>query len=244
MILVDDRTGSKHLVAPLEKLQLPATLARLQFGDVAFAGLGPGGDSVKCGIEIKSIREMVDDLTNPRFSGHQLPGLLNTYDYSWLLVEGAARANPYNGRLEVPRARNWVTVKLGSGYIPYSVLWAHLHTLSIKTGLPIIRTYLRTETYAQIKTLYRWWEKGWEAHMSHDRTYKRPVRYVADMGPASLVRRMAAELPGIGQVRSAVVDAAFPSVFHMVSAPVEEWAAIEGIGKDTAKKVVAELEGR
>ncbi len=244
MILVDDRQGSQHLAKPLEKAGCPVTLGRLEYADVAFAGIGPDGDPISVGIEIKTIGEMVRDLITPRFSGHQLPGLLSSYDEVYLLVEGAAKANPFNGRLEVPRARGWVAVKLGSRYIPYSTLWAHLHTLSIRTGLQLLRTYSRPETYAQVRTLYQWWQRGWANHRSHDRTYRKPVKRVDDMTPATLVQRVANELPGIGQVRSAAVAAAFPSVWHMACAPVEEWEQIEGVGKETARKVVAELEGR
>src|SRR5574341_1238250 len=101
MILLDDRAGSKDL-APFMPKSVPFTLTRLEYGDVAFSGRGPSGVCT-VGVEIKKIPDLVDCIYSGRFAGHQLPGMLDTYDYCYLLVEGATRAGKL-GTLEYRRA--------------------------------------------------------------------------------------------------------------------------------------------
>lgn len=64
------------------------------------------------------------------------------------------------------------------------------------------------------------------------------------METLTLVRRAACLLDGISWLKSADVDKAFPSVFHMCSATEEEWLAIPGIGSILAKNAVKQLEGK
>jgi ERCC4-type nuclease len=55
---------------------------------------------------------------------------------------------------------------------------------------------------------------------------------------ASLVRRLASELPGIGHDKSIRVEAAFASPLDMMLASESDWAKIDGIGKPMAKRIV------
>jgi excinuclease UvrABC nuclease subunit len=57
--------------------------------------------------------------------------------------------------------------------------------------------------------------------------------------PPSLRRRVAAELPGIGQQKSADVSRHFKTTQLMLEADVKEWRKVKGIGKTLAEKIVA-----
>src|ERR1035437_8002080 len=110
MILVDLRIGSKYLLAPLKAAGFEAQLVELEFGDIAFEGKGPNGTTLNIGVELKVLGDLVNSLRTGRLAGHQLPGLLKTYDYAWLLVEGEWRANAAGQVTTQKRRRLWTGI--------------------------------------------------------------------------------------------------------------------------------------
>lgn len=86
--------------------------------------------------------------------------------------------------------------------------------------------------------LYNWWQTPWEEHRSHlafDDSNE--LRELVQTSVPTLLRRIAKELPGIGWVRSKLVEQRFGTVYDMISAGPQEWVKIEGVGKLTAKRV-------
>lgn len=237
MILLDDRVGSKELMRFFPPGR--AQLSRLQFGDAMFLGNGPEGLPIHVGIERKALSDMLCSIVDGRFAGHQLPGLLRDYHTVYLIVEGQYRADPETGVLQVPSGRGWNAASFGAKRWMYRDFDGFLTTMEMRYGVKIRRTYNQAETARCIQSLHHWFtDKTFEEHRSgcaFDYSNE-PV-----LLPASLLRRMAAQLKGIGWKRAQAVESHFSSVIDMVLAPVEEWRKVEMIGKKVANDVVEEI---
>jgi ERCC4-type nuclease len=237
-IYLDKRIGSAELYTPLVKRSVPVELTSLEFGDACFLGYGPE-DVVVVGIERKRINDLLQSLTSGRLSGHQLPGLVESYAHRWLLVEGTYRESD-EGYIETPRGgRNggWETVRL-----QYAALENYLTTLQLRGGLHIQRTYSITESASWLHALWCWWtKKEWREHRSHLALHQ-AHDYAVFFRP-SLCHRMAAQLPGIDET-AAIVARHLPTPLEMVNAEEHQWRAIPGIGKVKASRIYKALRSR
>lgn len=244
LIRVDNRAGSQELIVPLRSLGLDVESVRLPYGDVSFDGQGPRGP-VQIGIEYKSIRDLLTSMRDGRLPGHQLPGMAREYDIYYLLVEGLARCGDDN-TLEIRWGAGWAPLRnsrSGPAYL-WSEFDGYLTSLESKAAVRIRRTATRTDTVAQIESLAKWWIKPWNDHRSVGTSiwYTPPERVgVAEFGEPSLVRKIAALLPGIGWEKSRAVEMKFRSVIEMVAAEPGEWEQIPGIGPTLAHKAVDSL---
>ena len=236
MILVDSRVGSKNLLKPLGK---GAMLTTLEYGDVSFVGLGPKATPLFIGIELKTVSDALSCVLDGRFAGHQLPGLVKEYNHVYLLIEGLFKANKA-GILEVPYGRGWREVRLGSRRFMWRDFQTWLTSMETFGGIRIRHTSGRKETILMIKALQRWWSsKEWEEHRSHlavnkSQSHALGMKY-------SLKRRIAAQLPGIGDELSGRVAKHFKTIDKMIVSCTADWEEIEGIGKSKAMKIVEEL---
>ena len=239
MLLVDDRMGSKHLVSYLGAIlgKENVALEHLAFGDIAWAGKADT-KWVKCGVEIKSVDEIVGEFANPRFIGHQLPGMLKAYDWNWLLVQGMYRPNPKTGLMEKKAGKEWKPLR---PITKYGAFWTLLNTIDLKAGIRVHQSDGVTKTAHWLAAMYRWWQSGWDHHSSHQRIYTRPPK-VTIKEPTTLMR-IAAQLPGIGWDRAEAVDTHFKAVGALLRASEEDWRAVPGIGKKTAQRAVELLTG-
>ncbi len=86
-------------------------------------------------------------------------------------------------------------------------------------------------------------QKPPEKHGSLEQFYHQPVRIDLLRKP-SLIRKVAAELPGIGWEKSKGIAVKFGSVAAMVEASVADWETVPGIGKSLAQSSVAALHSR
>jgi len=238
MILVDKRVGSGDLINHFPNKS--ASLTTLEFGDCAFLGNGPGGAPVRVGIEVKALGDAAASIRSGRFAGHQLPGLVASYDKVYVILEGMYRPGS-EGELETYRRGQWVTGEWGQTAWMYNELDGWINTISIVAGVTVKRTMTRKETAAVIYGLYHWWtSKSFEKHRSHvgfDESGR------TTLFKPSLVRRVAAELPLIGWERSSDVADTFSSVLAMVLADEKDWQKIKGIGKTIARRVTAAIRG-
>src|SRR3989304_2010126 len=139
MVLVDDRVGS----AGLADLLKDAILTTLEYGDCAFSGNGPNG-IIKIGVERKAISDLIQSINSGRLSGHQLPGLLETYDRVYLLVEGQWRGNRKDGIVEVFRHGKFKP--LGASRFTSKRIWGYLTALNASTGITVFVTSDMVET--------------------------------------------------------------------------------------------------
>lgn len=248
MILVDDRIGSADMAAPLSMLGHPVEVARLEFGDVVFAGHGANGTTVQVAVEIKRLPDLLNSFASGRFNNHQLPGLTSNYDQVWLVIEGRYRGS-FAGVLEWAREtplRDGVTMSTWSdaGYgfrrWMYRELEGRLSTLQIKAGIKVARTSTSDETARFIGALYDWWTSGeYAEHRSHEASLLKAQMPL--LRPPTLKERIACQLPHLGASKASMAAGAFESVQQMINAPAEVWMRMPGIGKKVARDIVAAI---
>lgn len=242
MIYIDDRVGSIEMAPYFQSHRShPATtIKRLTAADFCFTGYGPDGPAV-IGIERKRIKDMLSSIRTGRFSGEQLPKLLDFYEFPYLVVEGRVRTNHVNGVLEEFWGKSWVPVKLGSQQFVAQELESFLSTIELHTRIRVHRTFDEHGTCEDVLALQHYFAKRWEKHHAHVALHTPPE--LATIGKAGTVRRVAAALKSIGWTRSAVVAAQFKSVEEMVTATVKDWGKLDGFGKVLSVRVWKELHG-
>ena len=245
-ILLDDRAGSGDLASYLAQWDIPHTLTRLPFGDAAVEANGPIDPPV-VGIEIKKIRDALQCMRDGRFAGHQLPGMWREYGVCWLVIEGVYSVDYASGAMIVPgkKDRKRTLLTLGresrSGFL-YKEFDHWLTTLEVKAGLHVRRTSNRVETARFHADMASWWERQWDKHKSHLAMHTLQPD-AAMLVPASVMRKVAAQLPGVGWARSAEIEKYFGTIEKMVKAPQVEWTKIDGIGKGLANTIVSAIRG-
>lgn len=239
MITLDNRVGSRELLKHFPKGN--AQLGHLEYGDASFVGNGAEGVPYTIGVERKKIPDLLNCITSGRLSGHQLIGMLNTYNVSYLVVEGEHRPNPFSGLLEVQKRGRWVPMDLGSRRFMARDMWAFLSTLEIVTGIHTWHTCTEKETAQWIGALHYWWtNKEYEEHRGHLQAH---TQNQVELVKHTLVRRVAATLKGVGWGRAKTIDGVFGSVAEMVDASIETWGSIEGIGEKLSVSIWTELRG-
>ncbi len=227
MIHIDNRSGSAELFKPLVAMGLPACLERFDAADLAFEGRGVGGAHVLVGIEFKQVNELVQALRTERLQGHQMRKMRDTYDYSWLIIEGEAEWDKA-GQL-VRKGRFGAAKSLGMGI---SELLKRVTVLQVSGGLTPWWTQNRAHTLKVIEALYRMWtDVAQDEHKSHIAIY-----HPAPLVPVSDFRRAVAAWPNIGFTLSKQIEDRFVgSLRAAVNATPETWEEIEGIGPKTAR---------
>jgi ERCC4-type nuclease len=239
MVSVDYRTGSKELL-PLFPNNT-AQIATLPFGDFSFIGNGPNDTPMNIGIERKRIAEIAADIGNGRFISHQLPGLINEYSVSYLIVEGLWRADANDYLQEWTKGR-WFNISHGRKQYLASSIRKFLSTVENIGGLRLRLTRDQRDTVAEVVALYQWWtSKEWTEHRSHIKCRYPEVDAVLFRKP-SLLQRWAAELPGVGWKRSKAAERYFNSPLELALGTVDDWRRVEGVGKGTAQRVVDEIQ--
>ncbi len=236
--------NDRDMIHALGSMAIPLPIAT---GDVCFSGVGDGHPLLIC-LERKKIGDLCSCILDSRYL-HQLQIVkTNGADVLVLVVEGDVRPNPDDGLLEVPVWRPFLNGKHKQTWEPvkptmtYSRFDQYLTELDYLVGVMVKRSKNVHETAAIIKAVWDNFQTPYDKHNSLHQIFKPAPQQVQLVKP-SLVRRVAAELSGIGWERSKVVAERFPSVKAMVDADTGEWVKLEGIGKKTAQKVVNELNG-
>lgn len=240
----------------LKPYGIAVEIAKLDAGDVAFVGNGPNGD-VSIGIERKVITDLVQCIRDRRLSGFQLigsetqPGLLESYDYVYLVIEGIFKAGD-KGVLYHYRHDDWEPLYLGSSPVLFLEVDSFLSSLELRAvtriGEPVRvhRTGTIRQTAAHIATLYdNWTGKRWDQHHAHQDIYTRAPqiygRKASFVKPTiNLVVKMAAQLQGVHS-KAMAIGKKFKTPIDMVQATEKDWASIDGIGKVLAKRIRADL---
>jgi len=240
MITVDKRKGSAELNPGFPPGM--SRLGHLEYADFSSTGLGPNGDPWLIGIERKQIRDLLSSITTGRLAGHQLIGLINSYNVVYLIVEGLFRPGPETGVLEIRIGKSWEELELGKQKWMMRGVWNYLNTLTTKCGVHWVKTFNKNETVQYVMSLYEWWnDKEWEEHRSH-LAMQQPDT-VAILAPHSFESRVANQLKGVGWKRAEEIGNSFDSVGTMCHATLEDWVAIPGIGKKLSQSIADELKG-
>lgn len=220
MLLVDYRDGSKELLKPLLAMGLPAEEATLEFGDVAFIGRGAGGAQVDVGIEFKTLRECVGAMRTQRLEGHQAPGMRDTYDFRWLLVEGELLYRS-NGLLLRRAGRG--RLKPMPGSMSVGEFTKRLLTMHLCGGLNPWLVPTRKDTLKWLEAIYRTWtDEDLDKHKSHLGIYRAP-KIVTDSDFRTFVRG----LPEVGRSAARAAEQQFRTIRRAMNATPHEWATLE-----------------
>lgn len=251
MIRVDLATGSVELLPLFSPYGVTAQRSKLQFGDIDFTGSGPHGTCCVV-FERKRIDDLLQSMRSKRLSGHQLPGMAQTYDYGYLIVEGIWRPG-LSGEVEVlERSGKWRGRAVHSRAVTN-----YLMGLALRAGMIVWRTGSDRETVSFVVDQYRMFQKPWEEHRCHEAVYA-PVEEheragrmlslaVRDVG---LAEKMAMQIPGLDRKARWVAEYFKGSVVEMVGAGVEEWGKVKWkdvkgqwkrMGRKTAEGIVASL---
>jgi len=237
VIYIDNRTGSKELHDLFPHGS--AKLTHLTYADAAFTGHYVDGD-ILVGIERKRIGDFINSMCSGRFSGHQLIGMLNSYHYLYLVIEGVFRANPITGVLEVHRRGGWQEYHAGSRRFMARDIWAFMNTVQVVCGIHCYHTNTASDTVYYIRALHHWWTKEYEEHRGHLQPHSGTA---VELTRHSLVRRIAAQLDGIGWEKARALDQRYNSAEELVGASVDELREVEGIGKVLATRITNQLRG-
>lgn len=238
MILIDDRTGSKEL-APY--ITSPHKIQRLDFADFSFIGNGPENIPISIGIERKTINDLISSMESGRLSGHQLLGLLSSYSYIYILIEGIWRGSN-SGILEVMRGKRWFPVSYGKRMFMARDINTYLNSISILCDLKIWRTENKEQTGQWVSNIYGWWQKKWTDHKSMKQFNAPPLPKRAYFFKPGLLQRMIKEISGLGWDKSELLIKQFESLTEVLCATEKDLTAIPGIGKVLAKKIRKELD--
>lgn len=241
MITIDDRKGSGELHKAFPHGM--SRLGRLQFGDFAWLGHGEGNIPWMVGVERKTIGDLVSSMTTGRFSGHQLIGLLNTYNVVYVVVEGSFRPNPHTDILETFKYGKWSAMLHGKRPFLYSMVVNFLTTMTNLCGIIVVRTSTDNETVHMILSLYHWWtDKKWDAHGSHLAIYTPPRKHTTYAEPP-LVAKVAAQFENIEWERAHKIAATFPTVIDFANTNEDELRQIQGIGNVLSASIMRQLRG-
>lgn len=253
MIRIDPRKGSGEFKRLLVRLGVPAKKKHLRFGDFSFSGSGPKG-IVRVGIERKTINEIVEALPDNRMVGHQLPGLLGSvegrrrFDYVYLIVEGHYYPDVRTGIVKCRKR------EVGHGYTRhlYESVEKFLATLELHGQIRVRKTSGKVHTAYLVAALYRWFQKDWYSHKSAYKVEEdKPERAILEQ--RTYDRKTYAQWPGVGWVRSGMVDRHFACVKDAACAGISEWRKISwitrrgkrmSIGPVTATRLVRWLRGK
>lgn len=247
-ILLDDRIGSKELLPYFKPYDIEVSLGHLDFADAMFWISGPGNKQCMVGVEIKNIFDLVSSMRSNRLSGHQLPGLLDLYEFVVIVVMGIYKVGD-DGELVVLKGKEWIALRTGNKPILWREVSNYLTTLEFKCGVIVKQTTGLKETAAYIVSLFHWGnDKEWDKHDSHNAIY---IPDIADnptrrgsftrktVGPVELV---ASCLPGVSR-KAWEFGKRFKTVAGMVQASEKELESVEGIGKTGARKIYNWLRG-
>lgn len=246
-LLIDSRVGSKEL-QPYINPAITPTLCRLEYADVSFFGNGYDSPNdipnlVNIGIERKTITDLISSIESGRLSGHQLTGLINSYNYVYLLVEGLWQSNPKTGILEIYKAHKWQAFEHGRPHTGTEIN-NYLNTLAVKCNVKIWRTSDIRQSGRWISDLYLWWQKSWDKHKAHQQSYQEPEE-IAPLIPATPMQNMLkAGIKNLGWKKARIVSEEFPTMLDLALADVKVLTALPGIGKIQASKILETVRGK
>jgi ERCC4-type nuclease len=264
---LDPRVGSGDLDAPLRQLGVEASVQPLPFGDVELIGRGPGERPVLIGVEIKALGDLLRCISDKRYVGHQLPGLLARFNLVYLLIEGVMTAAETRELLRLKRpgfmgsalpaegrdAGTWMAAPFGTRPWRYEDVVSWLMTQENKSRerddqaeLRLAFTADRRGTAAWLAALHHWWtSKAYEEHRAHRGMHLKPLAAdpLSAWDPekqAELDRAYTATTlcTGIGEEKALAAARHFKSKRAMLNAPASEWEKVPGFGPKLARRVV------
>ena len=242
--MVEDE--NKHGESERAESYLPGCVRySLPSGDYGFDGRGPGNRAILVGLERKKTTDLAHCVAQTSHHLAQLRRMVNDYHISYLLWEGAARADA-DGLLETmmwnqhTKRMEWTVV---TPKIKYSRLDKHLETISETLGVRVRRSANYRETCQKIIDLAEWWQDPPERHTSA-LAFPQQFNPSNGLGPINLVARMAKELDGVGWETAAGIGERFEIPREMHEASVREWMELPGAHDRATGEILRRLTAR
>lgn len=261
MILVDGAHGSIELKGIIPRHGIACESAHLPFADACFEGNGPEG-VVGIGVERKRLSDMLACVTDARYTGHQRVGMSKMYAFSLLVIEGLWKPDTRSGILlwgyEKPDYKVVWTQNPPDGGRPvmYRTLRRYLFSVQFSSSRVII-LFSRdiAHTAFEIVELYHWFQKRWQDHKSMlamhagyhmgGNTWGKDYASIPTlMGEPNLVRKWAAQLDGVGVVKSADAARIFRTPRLLANSDEMDWLKIPNVGVETAQRIIRQIGGR
>jgi hypothetical protein len=241
MITVDTqgpRTASAFLIPKLRACGLTVQDGRLRYGDVQFYGEGPDGEMLSIGVELKGLTELCSDLQEPRFTGFQVPGMVEAYDRRYLVIRGEHKRDRKTGHLLVPHDQGrWLPLRVGSHVFTYREVMAKLTTVSEQAGFHYqFVSGAVHEVVDYLVMLHSWWYKGFDSHGSL-RVFYVPRREFGIRKPSKFRTALKSLCPGIGWERTRAIEDEFPTMDALLQATKDDFEEIDGIGSKLAAQL-------
>lgn len=231
MLYIDDREGSRELLDPVARTGTPVKATRLEYGDCSWVGEGPDGP-VAIGIEYKTVSDLVQSLNDGRLLGHQLPGCLNSFAVTYLLVEGVISADVDDAIRYLSERGQWKKHPTG---LKYSNLAGWLTSVESLYGVRVRLSSNLLSSAVTVASIYRWWLKPYAEHgqpvVVHQPSFLKPLER------ATRIMKVASVFPGVGAEKLHAIEEKFANVREMVNSPASVWQTIEGIGPKTAARI-------
>ena len=238
MIYVAHEKGSIELLPLFQQLGMKAERAVLPAADFCFEGNGPNGP-VNIGVERKTLHDMLNCIEDARYNQQRIK-MKQLYDISVLMVEGHWRPHEQGYMMEgFNNGTTWGYCK-GRGRVMYSTLYRYLIGVA-STG--VIITYPKNpwQCAYDVVEWFHFWNKSYNSHRSMREIQKVSIPTM-NFRP-SLVRKWAADLPGVGVELSELAERKFRKPITLARADESEWLSIPGVGVKTAKQIVKEIQG-
>jgi len=237
MLLVAKEPSSAELEIPLQRLGIPAEKTHLDFGDFALIGRGIGGKQVMVGVEMKKVKDLIGSLRTQRLQGHQAPGMLATYDYRYLLVEGETRIDKHGLICMRGKFGRWTPVRSSMTIME---LEERILTLVHNGGFHFVRTTnTRRDSLFWLASLYYWWtDRDMDEHKSHI-----GIHTPSGVVPLTRFRKAVYALPGIGLKTSLAAQKQFRSLRRAIGeSEVKDWAELVTTGSEGRSRRLGEKE--
>lgn len=240
MIFVTEAPNDRVLLPAFGSLAIPAPIPH---GDFNFWGVWEGNVPTRVCGERKKLGDLINSISTGRYLAQWQAAREAGFEHFFLVLEGRFRSGN-NGLVEVPRSfggrRGWYPAIPNLEYVR---LDDYLTELTAYLGVIVKQSENPRETVKIVIHLYNLFQDPPEKHGSLHTIYK-PPRPAMVYGRPTLLRRVASELGGIGWERSRAVEEAFGTVKAMVGATPDEWKAVPGIGKVTAKRAYEDIRTR
>jgi len=243
IIYTSDLPNDQDMIRALGSMAVPIPIPH---GDAAFFGIDDDGGPIRICVERKKIPDMASCILSDRYLSQAQSAKDAGFDVLCLILEGRYHSAVSDGLLEIPGHDHnghacWKPVIPAIAFSRFDQYLTELENLA---GIIVKHSEDVRGTAAIIKNLWNGFQTKPSDHQSLKAIYKPQLLGASILlAKPGIVRRVAAELPGVGWGRSKAIAEHFPTVASMCSADVGEWAKLEGIGKKIAERIVVALRG-
>lgn len=243
MVIVDSRIGSHELIPYIRKCGVVCEETNLEYGDAYFEGNGPNS-RINIGFERKTLHDMLHSIDDNRYAAHQMPGMAQMYDKSFLIIEGLWKPHEDGTLMEGFKGGSiWGQCKHGTNRVMYAKLRRYLYSIQL-AGVVVIYTRDIFQTAYDICEAYHYFSKSWSGHTSLLELQKLAMPSLIGE-KASICRQWASALTDVGTKFSLEAEKLFKSSpIKLATSNEVDWLRIPRIGVKLARNIIREINER